>query len=84
MLSYAVVVDNSGNNFGPIGARVLIGTNECQELIWISHSELRCATPPGTGTDRPIIIIQCNVTDPPQPWTIFGHDHNGRIDYVFV
>jgi hypothetical protein len=52
------VVTIQGFNFGPEGGRVFIGNTPCQSLEYVSHRELRCTVPPGTGLGKPVLVIQ--------------------------
>ncbi len=51
-----------GNNFGPDGATVYIGSEPCSEVVHApalsAHGMVTCKTPPGIKKNRPVMIMQ--------------------------
>jgi hypothetical protein len=49
-----------GGDFGPSGARVLVGGNPCTGVTHdatLPHRELRCLLPPGDGLEVPVVVL---------------------------
>ncbi len=50
-----------GRNFGAGAAIVLVGPKFClniQHDPLMPHSLIRCVTPPGTGEELPVLVLQ--------------------------
>jgi hypothetical protein len=59
-----------GNNFGASGARVLIGSSTCSNVVHDSltpHRKITCQTPVGYSESLPVILVQkdAEISDAP-------------------